>query len=368
MLTKGDDYPIHQTSLPIAYSGTDRNFYDRYFFNGYTKEGEHYFALALGVYPNLNIMDASFCVIHDGVQHNVHASRVLNMERMDIRVGPISIEVVEPLQKLAIRVDDNEYGIKAAILFEGRVKVVEEPRFTFRQGPRTFFDYTRLTQNGTWSGWLEVDGQHVEISSDRFLGTRDRSWGVRPIGAQDPQPVVPESVPQFYFLWAPLNFEDCVTFYAENAHADGTPWSKSAVYVPLDADAPLEASASEASLVFKSGTRHAQSAVLDFIYDQGENLRIALEPQFNFYQSGLGYLNFEWGHAMYKGENALGYDSIDLASVNETDMQHWHIQAFCTARLTGGKDGEKVGCGILEQLIIGPHEPSGFKELMDMAP
>ncbi|MCZ6711093.1 MAG: hypothetical protein O7B25_12080, partial [Gammaproteobacteria bacterium] len=26
MLTKADDYPIHQTPEPIAYSGTDRNF------------------------------------------------------------------------------------------------------------------------------------------------------------------------------------------------------------------------------------------------------------------------------------------------------------------------------------------------------
>ncbi|WP_293542506.1 hypothetical protein, partial [Phenylobacterium sp.] len=29
MLTKGDDFPIHQTPEPIAVSGTDRNFYDR---------------------------------------------------------------------------------------------------------------------------------------------------------------------------------------------------------------------------------------------------------------------------------------------------------------------------------------------------
>ena len=28
MLTKGDDFPLHQTAEPIAYSGTDRNFYD----------------------------------------------------------------------------------------------------------------------------------------------------------------------------------------------------------------------------------------------------------------------------------------------------------------------------------------------------
>ncbi|HQR91626.1 MAG TPA: hypothetical protein PLH31_20595, partial [Caulobacter sp.] len=30
-LTWGDDYPIHQTPEPVAYAGTDRNFYDRYF-------------------------------------------------------------------------------------------------------------------------------------------------------------------------------------------------------------------------------------------------------------------------------------------------------------------------------------------------
>ncbi len=35
MLTKADDYPVHQLPEPIATSGTDRNFYDRYFFNGY---------------------------------------------------------------------------------------------------------------------------------------------------------------------------------------------------------------------------------------------------------------------------------------------------------------------------------------------
>ncbi|MFN3334229.1 MAG: hypothetical protein ACK47M_17100, partial [Caldilinea sp.] len=28
MLTKGDDFPLHQTPEPVAYAGTDRNFYD----------------------------------------------------------------------------------------------------------------------------------------------------------------------------------------------------------------------------------------------------------------------------------------------------------------------------------------------------
>ena len=37
MITKADDFPIHQISKPVAETGTERNFYDRYFFNGYSK-------------------------------------------------------------------------------------------------------------------------------------------------------------------------------------------------------------------------------------------------------------------------------------------------------------------------------------------
>src|SRR5665213_1512583 len=146
-LTKGDDFPIHQTSEPIAYSGTDRNFYDRYFFNGYGAEGETFFALAFGVYPHLNIADASFCVVQDGVQSALHASRWLNMERMDLSVGPIAIQVLEPLRRLKLTVDAADQGLRAEIVFEGRAFPVEEPRFIRRSGPRAFMDYTRLTQN-----------------------------------------------------------------------------------------------------------------------------------------------------------------------------------------------------------------------------
>ena len=89
-LTRGDDFPIHQTAEPIAYSGTDRNFYDRYFFNGYDARGERYFAAAFGVYPHLNVADAAFVVVRDGVETAVHASRWLG-DRLDLSVGPIPL-------------------------------------------------------------------------------------------------------------------------------------------------------------------------------------------------------------------------------------------------------------------------------------
>ena len=183
VLTRGDDFPIHQTSEPIAYAGTDRNYYDRYFFNGYGMEGELFFAVAFGVYPHLNIADAAFCLVDEGVQTSLHASKWLGMERMDLTVGPISIEVLEPLQKLKVTVDAPDRGLAAEIVFEGRAFPIEEPRFIRRNGPRTFMDYTRLTQNGRWTGWVERDGKRQDVAG--FFGTRDRSWGVRPIGAPD---------------------------------------------------------------------------------------------------------------------------------------------------------------------------------------
>ncbi len=187
MLTQGDDYPLHQTPDPIAYSGTDRNFYERYWFNGFEPDGSLFWAIGMGCYPHLNILDTALTVLVDGKQHCLRGSRVLNMERMDTSVGPLRLEVVKPLWKLRYVVAEHE-GIAADLTIEGRVFPIEEPRFTRRVGTRAFLDITRLTQNGRWSGWIKVDGKRHDLSP-RAIGTRDRSWGVRPIGISDPQPV-----------------------------------------------------------------------------------------------------------------------------------------------------------------------------------
>ena len=64
VLSKFDDYPIHQTSQPIAIpvSG-DRNVYDRYWFNGYQDDGEFYFGIGAALYPNLGILDGGFSIV-----------------------------------------------------------------------------------------------------------------------------------------------------------------------------------------------------------------------------------------------------------------------------------------------------------------
>jgi hypothetical protein len=366
MLSKADDYPVHQRPEPIATAGTDRNFYDRYFLNGYSPDGSVFFAAALGVYPHLNVMDAAFSVIHAGVQHNLRASRLLNMERMDTVVGPISVEVIEPLKSLRVRVGDNPHGIRADLVFTGRAVAVEEPRFTWRQGPRTVLDYTRLTQNGRYRGWIALQGQRIEIGSD-ILGTRDRSWGVRPVGLPDPQAVAPPRLPQFYWLWAPLNFDDRFMLYHINADAEGRPWNTASAMGELGDAAPVHMTTCRSHVEFKPGTRHARRAIIEAGDASGGTWRAELVPQFNFYMSGLGYMHPEWGHGIYKGDNALTYDKYDLSALDENAPLFLHVQAFVRAHLTG-PGLERDGMGVLEQLVIGPHAPSGFKEILDPAP
>lgn len=368
MLTRGDDYPLHQTPEPILYAGSDRRFYERYFFNGYSRELDLFFALGMGIYPGANLIDASFCVTHEGVQHNVHASRVLAFERLDTRVGPIRLEIVEPLETLRFRVEDEEHGIRADLTFRARVRAIEEPRQLLRQGGRTLMDCTRLTQHGSYSGWIEVKGRRIEVAPERCLGTRDRSWGVRVLGAQDPQPILPSYELQTYFLWAQLNFEDCGVSCSTFEDAQGKVWMSHAALLPVGGGEAVVAGAAKIRQRFRRGTRHATSAVLEMLCEGDRRLEISLEFQpLQFYMMGLGYFHPDWGHGVYKGPAAVGYEAIELTSVDESTFLFNHVEACCRARLRDSDGTVREGIGIMEQLIMGPHAPSGFKEFLDVA-
>jgi hypothetical protein len=359
MLTKGDEYPVHQTPEPIAFAGTDRNFYDRYFFNGYHSDGSDFFALAFGVYPQLNVADAHFSCVRGDVQHCIHGSRILDMERMDLSVGPIRIEIIEPLQQLRLIIDNHE-GISAELVFTGRAFPIEEPRFTRRNGSRMFMDYTRMTQNGRWQGWIEVDGQRTAM--DGAVGTRDRSWGIRPIGANDPQPNLPIVAPQFYWLWSPVNFADSSLFFHVNADAEGAIWNSRAVL--CDDNAPqgsaFETAECQMQIDLKPGWRHAVSATLEI---GGRRPATAtFTPISLFMMRGIGYTNPEWQHGGYKGALVIEREDIDLNSIAAAQPDHLHVQAI--SRVEMEQDGRrKSGVGILEQLIIGRYSPLGLESL-----
>ena len=361
VLSRGDDYPIHQTPEPVAYAGTDRNFYDRYFFNGYAPDGSGFFAAALGIYPHLDIIDAHFTVVRNGVQHCIHASAELRMERMAMEVGPFSVEIVEPLQVLRLRLEPVD-GMAADITFTGRAFPIEEPRFTHRIGPRAFMDYTRLTQNGRYTGWIEVDGDRQDLA-EGSLGTRDRSWGIRPIGARDPQPMPGAPLPGFFWQWTPINFPAGSLFFHVNNDEQGEAWNTRAAWAGEGA-LPSEVEEGHGSMRtrLEPGTRWPAGGTLSLAL-RGAPEQVTFEPLGRFQMRGLGYTSPEWGHGMYHGPLKVEREDIDLDELDPLAPENLHVQV--PVRVTGS-DGS-AGIGVFEQLIIGRFAPLGLKEFLDGA-
>ena len=368
MLTSFDDYPIHQGSLPVALTATsDPNHYDRYFFNGYSRDGSLYFGAAMGLYPNRHVADAAFSVVRNGEQVNVHASRRAPVDRRDVnQVGPISVEIVEPMRVHRLVVEAPEHGLRADLTMTARSEPIQEPHFFFRLGNRVQFDYTRLTQFGAWSGWIEVDGERIVVDAADTWGTRDRSWGVRPVGERYAYGA-PTGEPQFYWLWSPVNFGEFCLHFDVNEHGDGRRWHEEALLVPLDGAA--RAQQVDYELEWQPGTRRARSFALRLTDTETGSQAIAtFEPLVAFQMAGIGYTHPEWGHGVWKGESEVGGDRWPLPVPDPTAPHHVHIQELSRVTFTDAAGTTSDGIGILEQFVIGAHAPSGLTGLFDGAP
>jgi hypothetical protein len=359
VLTPFDDYPIHQTSQPLAVaSSADANHYDRFFFNGYTADGSLYFGVALGLYPNREVIDAAFSVVHGGQQVSVFASGRCPLDHTQTAVGPIRVEIVEPMRTLRVIVDAPDHGLAAELTFRARTRPVQEPPFRVFTGTRLAMDYTRLTQWGAWEGWCRVDGTRIECSPSEVLGSRDRSWGVRGVGERPAGP--PAASPQFFWLWAPVNFSDVCTHFDVNEYGDGRRWHETGVVVPVGDGEPSVMRAVDYRISWRPGTRRAASFELDLVPWDGPTRTLRLDPVLDFQMLGIGYFHPEWGHGMWKGDLAVGGQRWSLPVADPLVIPHLHIQTLCRARLDG-----QDGVGVLEQIVLGPHAPTGLTGIVD---
>jgi hypothetical protein len=240
-------------------------------------------------------------------------------------------------------------------------------------------DYTRLAQWGTWEGWIEVDGEHIDVDPSDSWGSRDRSWGIRGVGERVAG--APGQAPQFYWLWAPVNFDDVCTHFDVNESGDGQQWHHSGFVIPLLGDRTHDPVADPGGLAISAepmssvscqidwepGTRRAVHATIEMTPWNAPSLTVELEPFVTFQMMGIGYFHPEWSHGVWKGELATGGDRWTVAELDPLALPHIHIQALCRATLTG-RGAPRTGVGILEQLVLGPHAPSGLQGILDGAP
>lgn len=363
MLDPLDDFPIHQSPTSLAENPLGINAYDRYFFNGYSDDGSLFFAAALGVYPNRGVIDAAFSIVREGEQSSVFASGRLGTDRRATAVGPITVDITDPMRTITLTVEHE--SLSAKVTFSATTPAVLEPRFMQNVPGMGPFDYTRYTQFGSWRGGITLHGESIDVAG--CVGCRDRSWGQRPVGG--PSGAAP-AYPQFFWLWAPINFPDGALHFDVNDYADGSRWHDAGFRVPMLEQGdepwatPVEPMRSVAyDLTMASGTRWAEQATITLQPWNGDAITIELELLLRFQMKGLGYGHPDHGHGSWQSEDMVAFETVALDAVDPAARQNVHIQHLVRARASDGR----TGIGILEILAVGPHEPTGLTGIFDVA-
>ena len=276
-------------------------------------------------------------------------------------------EVLEPLNVLRLVVEAPDQGLRADLTFVRRSAPIEEDHFRQQIGLRVTFDYTRLTQFGGWEGWIEVDGELTDLAPGETVGSRDRSWGVRRSANAD-RPGLRSPTRSSSGCGRQLNFDTFSTHFDVNEYFDGKRWHESGFVAPIsdpEGSHPAVAMRSvDYEITWRPGTRTASSFELEMTPWDGEASTIRLEPLFEFHMSGLGYLCPSGPHGVWKGELAVGGERWELPVDDPVAPHNVHVQSIVRATTSGGL-GDHTGLGVLEQLAIGRHDPTGLEGIFD---
>lgn len=367
-----DEYPLHQAPLSLAYpASSDRNFYDRSYWNAQDRTGEIFLVTGLGVYPNLGVIDAFACVRRGNLQHSVRMSDALTDDRMRQEVGPYRIEVVEPLEVLRIVCDADDHGIGMDLTWRGSFPAIEESPHVMRAGGRIMLDAQRFAQVGTWEGSLRVAGEEFTVTPDRWVGSRDRSWGIRPVGESEPPgrtTAEPAADYGFWWCYVPLRFDDFGLVFIAQESPTGYRLLNDAWRVwPAASGRPADhLGFPDFDITYRSGTRIPERCTITAREPDGTPFVVEVESLGHVaLAAGCGYgADPQWTHGVWKGrdwvEGAV-YDLDDEANAMATSFGM--LDHVAHARVNG-----QDGYGLFEHSSIGRHDPSGFADFTSVAP
>lgn len=321
MLTPLDETLFHQTPMTMDHVGTsDPRFFDRWWFAVYEPSGLAAAQFTVGVYNNMNVVDAGFVCVHGGRQRNVRASRSLR-PRFEPAVGPFRVEVEVPLERLRLLVEPGHGRAACDLVWRAVLPPEEEkPHFSRVRG-RVSEEYQRYNQVGVVDGWIDVEGTRVPVES--WWGCRDHSWGVRPgVGTMDPvtgpAPAPSSSGSLFAFLFfgtGSLAGHVQVAERTEGRHYL-TGLLRERANGGGAVGAELHATDIDLSLELVDGTRRFRTATFEVATAEGRPLTLrcdALGP--SIAMTGLGYSG-GWddgkGLGLWRGESYLETEVWDV--------------------------------------------------------
>jgi hypothetical protein len=288
-------------------------------------------------------------------------------------VGPLHYEIIEPLRKVRYRLEKNDVQpIAFDITFTGLVPPFFEERHRQREqdGFRLGSDVIRYHQCGEPSGWLELEGERIEVRPEEWREFRDHSWGIRLDVGNHNADIRPTSnfgdakfgSENFVLIWSPFlltgpggeHVEYHFYYQARNGrifyvsgyrnHPDGTQ-EKIARVRP--------------DLRFDDRTRRLLGGKVHFDMLQGESRTIEVEVMgtSGFHLGTALYLGFDGKkHGSWRGELLVEGEKIENTMDVQT-LKRIHQVRDCPIKVS---EGAMVGYGILESIVQGEDTKLGL--------
>lgn len=361
MLTRYDEFLCHQTVDTFDSVHTSaREWTERVWFSVHDTTGRYQLVAGFGMYPNRNIMDAFACFVVEGTtQYCVRASRELRPGMDEVRVGPFSYEVLEPLRIVRFSLAENDFGLSFQLDIRGTVLTHEEEaqRAVFRG--RVTENVRRYVQTGRPSGWIRAAENEVAVDESGWRAERDHSWGIRRGGGVPETGVQPGEVPQGYlynFLIAQFDTWAVTYHTREDWDSRVLAFSGGILYPPGSPEAVRRFDSVDHRYTFKKDVRHINGGTLLFDAGEGRKLEMSVKPLSTCYIRAGGYFGFRgFTHGLWMGQSFIDGFTLDL-----TDPAVLREVSFLEDFMCEVRCGDEIGYGIVELVLIGKYPKYGY--------
>lgn len=359
----GDDEQFtHQVALPHAMVGTsDPSWRERIWLTFHDVDDEDIVvSLGLGKYPNTNTFEGFVIAARDGRQRNLRLARDLSDDLESMAVGPLKLEVLEPFERLRLRLDENPTGIRFDIEWHARTMPVLEDRHHWVQRQRVTYDALRYIQHGRVSGDLHDGDESLSLDVDHWWSARDHSWGTRQLPRRqgDPPGVVPEWT---FLLFLPIQLPDLGVHLFLYETAPGSPVHLSgAVSPPHGTEADVDPIADvQHDLEWVEGAPLPSLAGGELVIETASGRRLPMTMEATgkrVHLRGGGYEGWDgWYQGHWKSDRPLQHEAWDL---NDLSQQYRYGKA--------GSDhifrvtlADEVGWGCAEYIVRPTHPAYG---------
>ncbi len=331
------------------------------------KDGSLGVDFGLGKYANRDVLDGFGGVSRGREQWTVRASRRLAPLFDQTEVAPLRYEVIKPFEQVRFVLEKNEVQpIAFDILFDAELPAFWEKRNRHRAGARVNHDVIRYHQPGRVSGWLDLEGQRIELGDDWFA-FRDHSWGMRgdAIGAV-PTDIAPGAgvASRMRLLWGPwlLTRPDGSKYEIQSFFVSNQNWEYYSGFVNEGGGNQAEGRQTAIrrmtpNVRLDPKTRAFLGGTFELEFDSGERRTVEVEAvgESGFHLRTGQYGGWKGGrHGSWRGEHSVDGEYLPdcVAALKELGPLRDKPLRI--------RDGDAVGWGIQESIFTGDFPELGL--------